>query len=421
MLGHLVVIAGPDNGQKFPLEAGASVVVGRGQNTQTRLKDPQVSRVHCRIEDHNGKLVLIDAGSSSGTFVNTRKVAAPLELKPGDVIQIGATQMRVQLTGSPEATTMVVGGAVTPKPSPQATGQLADLVGETVSHYHIDAVIARAQAGMVFKAHDINPPSSPAAEGADNRVVALKVLWPQFSKNDEEMQRFVRAMKTMLPLRHPNLIALYGAGKTGDYCWMAMEFVDGESLTEVIERIGTAGMLDWRYSLRVAIHIARALAYACEQSIIHRNIKPANIMVTHADKTAKLGDLMLAKALEGTLAEHITRPGELVGDIAYMSPERTRGTSTPVDGRSDIYSLGATIYALLTGRPPFDAGSLAETIQQIRNTDPVTPKKYQLAIPDLFEGAVRKMLAKRPGDRFQDAEELKNELERIAKYQGVNV
>src|SRR5207244_158615 len=147
MLGHLLVIAGPDNGQKFPLEAGATLVVGRGQNTQTRLKDPQVSRVHCRIEDQNGKLVLIDAGSSSGTFINTRKVAAPHELKPGDIIQIGATQMRVQLTGSPEATTMVVGSATTPKPSAQTTGQLADLVGQAVSHYQIDAVIARAQAG----------------------------------------------------------------------------------------------------------------------------------------------------------------------------------------------------------------------------------------------------------------------------------
>jgi len=411
MLGQLVVIAGPDNGQKFPLEAGKTVVVGRGQNTQTRLKDPQVSRVHCRIEEENGKLLVIDAGSSSGTFVNTRKITAPQELKQGDVIQIGSTQLRLQLTGAPDATTMVVGGAPTPKPTPEATGQLAHLVGQTLSHYRIDAVISPAQAGMVFKAHDVEK----------NRPVALKVLWPQFSAHEEEMQRFVRAMKTMLPLRHANLITLYGAGKTGEHCWMAMEFVDGESLTDVIERIGTAGMLDWRYSLRVATHIARALAYAAEHSIIHRNIKPANILVTHADKTAKLGDLMLAKALEGTQAEQITRPGELVGDIAYMSPERTRGTSAPIDGRSDIYSLGATIYALLTGRPPFDAGSLAETIQQIRNTDPVPPKKYQLAIPDLFEGAVKKMLAKRPGDRFQDASELQTELERIAKYQGVTL
>jgi serine/threonine protein kinase len=411
MLGHLVVIAGPDQGQQFSIEAGKTLVIGRGQNTQTRFKDPQVSRVHCRIQDEGGRLMLVDAGSASGTIVNGRKITIPHELKPNDVIQIGATQLRVQLTGTPEATTMVVGEKPALKATVQAAGQLAELVGHSVSHFRVDAVIARAQAGMVFKAHDTEK----------DRAVAFKVLWPEFSKNDEEMQRFVRAMKTMLPLRHPNIVRLYGAGRTGDYCWMAMEFVDGESLTNVIERIGTAGMLDWRFSLRVAVHIARALVYAEEQSIIHRNIKPANILVTNADKVAKLGDLMLAKALEGTLAEQITRPGQLVGDIAYMSPERTRAGGAEIDVRSDIYSLGATIYALFTGRSPFDAGSLGETIQMIRTADAVSPRKFQLAIPELFEGTVLKMLAKRPDDRFQSAKELLSELERVAKYQRVTL
>jgi serine/threonine protein kinase len=104
-----------------------------------------------------------------------------------------------------------------------------------------------------------------------------------------------------------------------------------------------------------------------------------------------------------------------------MSPERTRGGTATVDGRSDIYSLGATLYALLTGRPPFDAGSLAETILQIRQSEPTSPKKYQLSIPDLFEGTIKKMLAKRPEDRFQTPAELLSELERVAKYQGVSV
>src|SRR5215471_19101629 len=113
------------------------------------------------------------------------------------------------------------------------------------------------------------------------------------------------------------------------------------------------------------------------------------------DKVAKLGDLMLAKALEGTLAQQITKSGELLGDVNYMSPERTHGTQN-LDGRSDIYSLGATLYALLTGRPPFADVSLVETITKIRKAEPEKPKKFQMAIPDLFEGAVLKMLEKRP-------------------------
>ena len=317
----------------------------------------------------------------------------------------------MQRQAAAEATTVVEAGAAAPRPTAEKIEQLSELVGQTLAHYHIDSVLARGLSGLVFRAQDTQ----------EERAVALKVLWPEFSRNDEERQRFVRAMKTMLPLRHPNLVALYSAGKSGGYCWMAMEYVEGESLTQVIERIGTAGMLDWRHALRVGVHIARALDFAQQQHIIHRNLKPANILVRHSDKLAKLGDLMLAKALEGTLAEQITRPGELVGDVAYMSPERTRGDPALVDGRSDIYSLGATLYALLTGRPPFDAGSLPETILQIRQAEPPSPKKYQLAIPDLFEGVVLRMLAKRPQDRYQSPADLLAELERVAQYQGVTV
>jgi serine/threonine protein kinase len=136
------------------------------------------------------------------------------------------------------------------------------------------------------------------------------------------------------------------------YCWVAMEYIAGENMTEVIDRIGVAGMLDWRYAFKVAVHVARALDYAHGKQIIHRNVAPKNILLETPTKTVKLGDLMLAKTLEGSLAQKITKPGEVVGDVAYMSPERTRGTDD-VDGRSDLYGLGATVYALLTGRPPF--------------------------------------------------------------------
>src|SRR5262249_44881184 len=157
---------------------------------------------------------------------------------------------------------------------------------------------------------------------------------------------------------------------------------------------GVAGMLDWRYGYRVAVHIARALDYAHKHSIIHRNVTPQNILWRAADKTALLGDLMLAKALEGTLAQQITRPGEIRGDVGYMSPGRTRGGGE-IDGRSDLYGLGATVYALVAGRPPFTGGSLPEVITKIRNNEPEKPKKYQMAIPDMFQGTIMKMVAKR--------------------------
>jgi serine/threonine protein kinase len=408
---QLVVIAGPDKGRTFPISAADVLLVGRSKATQTTLTDPHVSRVHCQVEVDEGKVMLLDNESAAGTFVNGKRIAQQ-QLQHGDVIRIGDTQLRYVDDESAEGTTIPPGAVQPAKAAPAAasTERLADLAGKTLAQFQVDSVIAKGQSGVVFLAQDTK----------ENRPVALKVLKPEFSKNEDEMQRFVRGMKTMLPLRHPNVVTLYGAGKTGPYCWISMEYVEGESLAQVIQRIGTAGMLDWRHALRGAIHIARALDYASQHQIVHRNLTPQNVIIRTSDKVAKLGDLMLAKALEGTMAQQITRPGELVGDVNYMSPERTRGTGD-IDGRSDIYSLGALVYALLTGRPPFEGGTLVETIQKIRTADPVKPKKFQLSVPDLFEGTVLRMLSKRPEDRHQTAAEMLGELERVAKFQGMTV
>jgi serine/threonine-protein kinase len=164
------------------------------------------------------------------------------------------------------------------------------------------------------------------------------------------------------------------------------------------------------------VHIGRALREAYQRKIVHRNLTPANIIRRHGDKACLLGDLMLAKALEGTLARDITRPGELIGDVPYMSPERT-SSQMAVDHRSDIYGLGATLYALLTGRPPFQSNSLPQLIRMVREAEPVRPKQYQLSIDDMFQDqVVMKMLAKRPEDRHQTPVELLRDLERVGKY-----
>jgi serine/threonine protein kinase len=406
MLKQLVVIAGPDRGRAFPLKPGDTLLVGRSKATETRLTDPHVSRVHCQVEVEGDRVVVIDHESGGGTFVNGKKVTRQ-ELQVGDVVKIGDTELRFQGEGTSEQTTVKPTAG---KASVSPAERLTDLSGKTLLQFEVGPVLAKGQTAVVFRARDTK----------EEREVALKVLGPDFSENDAEVQRFIRAMKTMLPLRHPNLVTLYGAGKTGRYCWIAMEYVEGESATEMIQRIGTAGMLDWRNALRVAIHIARALDFAHGQQIIHRNVTPQNILVRASDKVTKLGDLMLAKALEGSLAQQITSPGELLGDVHYMSPERTRDTEQ-VDGRSDIYGLGATVYALLTGRPPFEGDNLPDTIGKIRRSEPVKPKKYQLSIPDLFEGTVLRMLAKRPEDRFQTAAALLTDLERVAKFQGLSV
>jgi hypothetical protein len=412
MVMQLMVIAGPDRGLPIPLTEDTPTRIGRSQSILTRLTDPHVSRVHCVVQITGGQAVLSDSNSAGGTFVNGKHVTRQ-SLRPGDIVQVGTTQLRYDNTDHPaETSTLAPGAMPAAKPAEQATATLDALVGQTLSHFEIVVIAARGRSGVVFKARDTN----------DNRTVALKVLNPEFARDEDDVQRFVRAMKTVMPLRHANFVSMLGAGRTGDFCWASMEYIEGESLAQVIQRICVAGMVDWRVALRVAIHIARALVYAHKNNVIHRNITPANVLIQASDKVAKLGDLMLAKALEGSMAQQITRPGELLGEVDYMSPERTHGT-TEVDGRSDIYSLGAMIYRLLTGRPPFAGGSLMETIVKIRQTEtkPEKPKKYQLAIPDLFEGIVMRMIAKQPSDRYQTAAEMLGELERVAKFQGVTV
>jgi serine/threonine-protein kinase len=224
----------------------------------------------------------------------------------------------------------------------------------------------------------------------------------------------------MMPLRHPNLVSLFGAGKKGPYCYVAMEYVEGESLHQVIHRIGSAGMLDWRHAFRVAVHLARGLDFAHSHKVIHRNITPRNVLIRSTDRMTLLGDLMLARALEGTLAEQITKPGELLGDVRFMSPERTEGNDN-IDHRSDLYSLGALLYALLTGQPPFEGYTIVETVLAIRQKKPELPKKYQLSVPTRFQDTVLTLLAKRPESRFETARDLLKDLAKIAKFHDVRV
>jgi serine/threonine protein kinase len=405
---QLVIIAGPDQGRPFTLQSGPNLMLGRSVQSLYRLNDPRVSRTHCQVLLESDQATVIDK-STGGTFVNGVKVGRQ-RLKLGDVLRVGGTELRLQMGDFPLDVALAAlppapAGAA---PAPSAADKLSELSGKQLAHYDIGPVIGQGRSGIVFHATDLR----------DNRSVALKVLLPEFARDDEDMQRFVRAMKTVLPLRHPTLVTLYAAGKAGPHCWVAMEYLAGENLTEVIARIGVAGMLDWRHAYKVALHIGRALDYAHGRHILHRNVTPKNIILEATTKTAKLGDLMLAKALEGAMAQPITRPGELVGAVEYMSPERTRGV-TEVDGRSDLYGLGGTVYALLTGRPPFQGTTLVEKITRIRQTAPAPPTQYQRSIPARFEGVVLRLLAKDPDDRYQTAADLVADLERIGKAQGV--
>lgn len=406
---HLV--GGPEKGRFFALEDGQTIIIGRGQQSDTKINDPFISRIHCKVTLSGDTLTLSDAGGGN-TFVGGA-VVTEKTLVPGDEFQAGSSVFRYAI-GDIEPDTMRLPGGINqgvaaalPKPKTLA---LKDLVGQSFAHYRLDKIITAGSTGFLFKATDTEK----------SRTAAVKVLSPDRTSTEEEKERFVRAMKTMLPIKHPNIVSLWNAGKNGPFCWAAMEYIDCESMTEVIHRIGIEGMLDWRDVWRVGIDIGRALEKAYSEKVIHRNVTPANILRRKSDKTCLLGDLMLAKALEGALSKQVTSPGQLLGELPYLPPERTRDQSV-VDTRSDIYGLGATMYALLAGKPPFESDSTSELVRMIREDVPEPLKKFQLAVNDLFGAVVLKMISKRPDDRYDNPSQMLAELERVGKYQGLSL
>ncbi|MCH2180385.1 MAG: serine/threonine-protein kinase [Mariniblastus sp.] len=401
---RLNVVSGPAKGRFFDIDENQALVIGRGEQSDTRINDPSVSRVHCEVRVQPDQITLVDKGSSSGTFVDGQAVEE-LNIQKGCLVRIGDTELRVA-DPHEEAITEVIQGL---PEIPASSHSLPQLVGSQMGPYMLEEIIGSGNSGMVFRGSDTEK----------GRQAAIKVLSPSYTSNDEQRQRFVRAMKTMLPVRSERIIRLYNAGKTGDFCWAAMELIEGENLAEEIERIGIEGMLDWRKVWRVAVDIGQALNDAYDCKIIHRNVTPMNIIRRKSDEACLLGDLMLAKALEGTLAQQVTQPGQIIGDIPYLAPERTRSDAT-VDTRSDMYGLGATCYALLTGTPPISGDGLTELVANVRTELPKSPKSFQLAVDDLFQDVVMKLLAKEPEDRFATPAELLKELLKIGKFNNLD-
>jgi serine/threonine protein kinase len=399
MLAQLLITAGADKGKSFTIYPGGALQVGRGPEARARLNDPAVSRVHCEI-DWDGYNASILNVSTRGTLVNGQPVSQQ-PLVPGDVIQIGATEMRFVLAAAPaaEAPTRARGAARI---------DLNDLVGEGLLHYAVEDVISRGHSCFVFRARDRR----------SGELVALKVMRPELLGGDEDRHRFDRAIKAVLPKRHPHLVSHLAAGRTGPYTWLALEYIEGENMIQAVQRLGVAGMLDWKYGYKTAVHVARTLAFLHAHRLIHRNITPQNVLMRRDDKVVKLGSSTFATAIEKPLADLLALGGAALADVSYMAPERLQ-TPDDVDGRADLYALGATVYFMLTGHPPFYARTVPDLLRQLNTMHPEKPKTYQLSIPNLFEGALMRLLARWPEERYQTAGELLADLARVGKFTGV--
>jgi serine/threonine-protein kinase len=407
---RLFVIEGADQGRCFALpEQGAVILGSSDRHCDIVLNDLYTARAHCEIEVKEDRVVLTDLATPTGTQVNQQRVHKQ-KLQLDDVIRLGNTHIRFELGEVPTASQPVPRQHQEPAALPHVgLAQLAELAGHTLGHYRLGEVLGTGQLGTVFKARDLK-------NGHD---VALKVLGPEFPQNDGEMQRFVQVMKTLLLLKHPNLVSLIGAGRVGPYCWIARELVAGENAVELIARHHQQKKIDWHVGFRLAMHIGRALELAARHHLTHLNVTPANILIT-ADGTAKLNDLMMGKALDGTKLQEATLEAKFLAEINWLAPEQA-DPDAYVDDLADLHRLGAVLFAVLTGRPPFDGNEPESVLSQIRSELPEKPRRYQKHIPMEFQAVVLKLLAKHAEERFANPAQLLAELVPIGESHGMRM
>ena len=230
-----------------------------------------------------------------------------------------------------------------------------------------------------------------------NRFVAVKVLKEEFITDIEFIRRFKSEAQTAASLTHPNIVSIYDVGNEGDVYYIVMELIQGKTLKEIIVE---DGKLSWKWSVNIAIQIASALETAHKNNLIHRDIKPHNIIITE-DGMAKVTDFGIAKAVSNST---ITAFGTTIGSVHYFSPEHAKGGVT--DAKSDIYSLGIVMYEMLTGRVPFDADTpVSVALMQVQE-DPIEPRKLNPQIPISVNNIILKAMQKDPTDRYQSATEM---------------
>ncbi|MDR5683029.1 MAG: protein kinase [Armatimonadota bacterium] len=237
---------------------------------------------------------------------------------------------------------------------------------------------------------------------ADDAVVALKVLRDQYAHDREFVERFQREARAVAQLVHPNVVPVLDSGHDGGVHYIVMEFVEGEDLKAILRR---AGALDPERAVRIAAEVCRALEYAHGRGIVHRDIKPQNILITRNGQV-KVTDFGIARAISSST---ITETGTVLGSVQYLSPEQARGEA--VTAASDLYALGCVLYEMLTGTLPFDGESpIAIALKHIYE-EPPPPRAYNPRIPARLEGICRRALAKSPAQRYASAEQMRDDLE----------
>lgn len=414
MLFQLRFVHGVRQGQVIPVADNQTVVLGRGTETNCRIQDPSISRRHCQITNCARGLLIADLGSSNGTYVNGQRIASWVALNSGDMIVLGQNQVEIYGNAPQPMRHACTGCGREIHPAEFTQGRVRqdvsgrlicvacmnkmDFDPHMIDGYVIESKLGQGAFGAVFRARQTN----------SGLVVALKTVRPQLIQNDKDLARFKREASAGATLVHPNIIRVYDNDECNGIHYIAMEFVDGREVAKLIEQYGR---IDTGYTLRVGIQIANALQHAFERSIVHRDIKPENVLVTPQGH-AKLVDFGLAKNFQSSGVSGLTAPGEGMGTLAYMPPEQL-DNALMADQRSDIYSLGASLYHMLCGKRPFNEKTTRQFIMKILNKMPPPVNELNPAVPPELAAILERAMAKEPEERFATPQEFEHALKGV--------
>ncbi len=405
----LVVTAGSALGRRLAL--GDDLIIGREADGEGRLSDDrELSRRHARIaRDAVGQVTVEDLGSVNGTFVNGDRVRGRHVLEMGDTLRVGSTTLQL-IEGSPapepqapaippavpaKATPPAAPARPAPPPAPAVPAvdrerHALDLPGGAVfAGCRIEGVISRGDMGVVYRAEEL----------ALQRPVALKLILPEYSKDERFRERFRRESRIAAAIDHPNVIPIFDAGDEHGVLYIMMRLVEG---TDMRALIAAQGPLEPLRAARIVRQVGAALDAAHAHGMLHRDVKPSNVLLARRGDHVYLSDFGLAKPVSS--AEALTRHGTIVARAEYVAPEQI--LNQRVDARADIYALGCLLFEALTGEAPF-AGR-TEGPQVLAHLDAPRPSPLDLR-PDLpreFDDVVRRAMATDPGERYPSAGDL---------------
>lgn len=432
MAAYLKIIQGVGQGQVLTVPEEQPVTIGRSSQASYAFDDALLSRKHCQIESRGDVCRVTDLQSRNGTYVNGQRIAAQL-VRLGDRIKVGSLLI--------EIAPMTQGQA----PPPGVVPAPATAPVRAATHCEACKAPLGPKDGRSFKNHVVCPRCLErydvdenliegfqilerlSASGASSvykakqllmeRLVLLKTIVASTDTDEKDLRRFMREAKTGGRLSHPSIVELYDVNESEGLMYIVMEYVEGDTLEQMMR--ARKGPLPPNQTIRYMTHVAEALKCAHEQSIIHRDVRPAAIHVRREDDRAKLGDFALAKNLERAISV-ITGDGEAVGTPFYMSPEQVKNAKQ-IDERSDLYSFGAVFYHVLTGQIPIPARSYGEFLGKVFTVPPAPVSQLAPGTPPKLAALVEKCLAKDPSQRFASMEEVVDALEPIALAAGISV